>query len=419
MRTLTSVIALVAVLGAASPMTMANAQDVSATLAQRLSNAVTQSEPATTTSSSSLPAASYTAAQLDKLVSPIALYPDALLAQVLVASTYPDQVNAAGALIARAPNMSDSDLADAVSAGQWDQSILVLLSGFPSVLSRMADQTSWTSDLGTAFASDHAGVMSAIQTMRSEAMDKGNLTSNTAQVVSRGDSGITIRPADPKVVYVPQYDPETVYVDRDVAYAGPAPIATGVNPIVAGAIGFGAGLLVSSLWNNSHNSGNDGNHGWANYWHQDAIDWRREALYAHPGPNPAPWAPPPRGTGHPNPAPVASTAPVPAPASANRHRPGEPSASTAPASRPSSEHQPSAAGKTPAHRREQANDAARPQSPTTERDRHQRHEAQTQGTGHQAAPSQATRTREAHQNSQEQRPAEACRHRPNDPACKS
>jgi hypothetical protein len=392
-------------------MNMAYAQDVSATLAQRLNNAVTQSEPATTTSSSSLPAASYTAAQLDKLVSPIALYPDALLAQVLVASTYPDQVNAAGALIARAPNMSDSDLADAVSAGQWDQSILVLLSGFPSVLSRMADQTSWTSDLGTAFASDHAGVISAIQTMRSEAMDKGNLTSNTAQVVSRNDSGITIRPADPKVVYVPQYDPETVFVDRDVAYAGPAPIATGVNPIVAGAIGFGAGLLVSNLWNNSNDNNGNGNHGWANYWHQDAIDWRREALYPRPGPNPAPWAPPPR---HAMPGPVASQPP------AHQHRPGQPSssvASTAPAAQPPAARHPASTTRTSEQRPQQASNATPPRPATAAHDHHHpRPEAQTPVAQHQPATSPAARSRN---NSHEQSPATACKHHPNGPACKS
>ena len=291
MRTLTSIIALVAVLGA--PLSAALAQDDAT--AARLRAAVSQAGSPPLPAVSATAPTSYTSDELDQIVAPVALYPDALLAQVLVAATFPDQVADAGALIERAPGMSDDALARAVAAGHWDESVLTLLSGFPSVLGRMASDMDWTRRLGDAVTDDDPGVMAAVQHMRGQAYAAGNLASNRAQVVNQGSDGITIRPADPKVVYVPQYDPAAVYSTRDVAYAGPPPAANpGVNPIVAGAIGFGAGYLVSSLIDDDHH---DDDH-WSGYWQRDDVfNWHSGAFYPRPGPGAPPWAPPPGG-GH-------------------------------------------------------------------------------------------------------------------------
>lgn len=295
MKSFSSVVALVAVLGTGLPPGLASAQGVSPDLAARLRDAVAQAEPQISPTTGGVSSASFSTSELDHIVAPIALYPDALLAQVLVASTYPDQVSAAGQLISRASGMSDSDLSDAIAAQQWDQSVLVLLSGFPSVVSRMADDMGWTRELGSAVTSDNASVMSAVQRMRSQAAAAGNLVSNRAQAVRTTSSGISIVPADPKVVYVPTYDPETVYTTRNVAYAGP-PVETvqsspGINPFVAGALGFGAGLLVSNLFHHAdhHDSSSPPPPPpppgpWANYWQRDdVIDWRTGGVRPAPG----------------------------------------------------------------------------------------------------------------------------------------
>lgn len=302
MRNLTSIVALVAVLGGAlaTPLSPAIAQD--ATTAARLRAAVGQAQPLATQGTLQ-PAVSFSSDELNKLVARIALYPDALLAQVLVAATFPDQVSDAGDLIQRAPGMSDSALSDAVAAAHWDESVLLLLAGFPTVLSRMAGDPDWTRQLGEAVTNDNPAVMAAVQHMRTQAVAAGNLTTNRAQVVNTGSSGITIRSADPKVVYVPQYDPVTVYSTRDAVYSGPAPVASsgGVNPIVAGALGFGAGFLVSKLVDNHDDHDDDQ---WSGYWQRDDVfDWHSGGFYPRPGPGAPIWAPPPGGGPMPPPPP--------------------------------------------------------------------------------------------------------------------
>ncbi|MFT3973756.1 MAG: DUF3300 domain-containing protein [Amaricoccus sp.] len=386
MRSLTSAIALAATLGAALPLAPlpgpASAQDVSPALAERLHDAVGDAEPSGGTS--------FSTAELDHLVAPIALYPDALLAQVLVAATYPDQVSAAGAVIDRAAGMSDDALSDAIASGHWDESILVLLSGFPSVLDRMAAQPDWTRDLGAAVTADHPGIMAAVQTMRTQAAAQGNLTSNAAQVVSRSSSGISIRPADPKVVYVPEYDPDTVYVTRDVTYAGPKPAASGVNPIVAGALGFGAGLVVANLWHDSHH--HDSNPGWSDYWQrQNVFDWQGGNFYPQPGPQPAPWAPPP--VAH-------RPGPPPAPPVPAAHRPGPPPAGQPDGQSPG--HRPAA---TPAANPGADTDAAPPRTAAPDHRRPPEPQQPQQGQGVPAPQQQARPRPQAHPDTQAGKPA--------------
>lgn len=422
MRSLTSAIALVAALATVVPSHPGWTQDVSPALAQRLRDAVAQAEPPPVPPDSGVTPGTFSSQELDHLVAPIALYPDALLAQVLVASTFPDQVSAAGDLIGRASGLSDAALSDAIAAGHWDPSVLALVSGFPSVVTRMADDMGWTRDLGAAVAGDDSGVMAAVQTMRSEAIAKGNLQSNRAQTVVQDTSGISIRPADPKVVYVPQYDPDTIYETRGAVYGGPAPVASsGVNPLVAGAIGFGAGLLVANLWHDDHHHDSGGGEGWPGYWQRpNVFDWEGGRFYPRPGPNPAPWAPPPHGQRGPGPGPAPGNAGVP-PAPPHRHGgnpPAPPGSSHQAGSQPrqSDTHAPSAPP--PQHRRTQslealgAEEAPRPdhRQPPQAEARH----AQAPDQGREA-PRQAG---DQHGGSRQQASPEYCKRHPDDAACR-
>ena len=198
--------------------------------------------------------------ELDALVAPVALYPDALLAQVLVAATHPLQVAKADQLIAASAEMPEDELTDALARQDFDPSVLVLLAGFPTVVSRMAEDLDWTERLGLAMLSQDEDVLEAVQRMRAEAEAVGNLESNEAQIVEEDAGEIYIRPADPEVVYVPSYDPVTTYTTPytpayTTPYAGAMPYGASSsslnplhNPLVAGALAFGAALLVQELF---------------------------------------------------------------------------------------------------------------------------------------------------------------------------
>ena len=167
--------------------------------------------------------------ELDALVAPVALYPDALLAQVLVAATHPLQVAKADQLIAASAEMPEDELTDALARQDFDPSVLVLMAGFPTVVSRMAEDLDWTERLGLAMLSQDEDVLEAVQRMRAEAEAVGNLESNEAQIVEEDAGEIYIRPADPEVVYVPSYDPVTTYTTPYTpAYTTPY---TGTSPM--------------------------------------------------------------------------------------------------------------------------------------------------------------------------------------------
>lgn len=225
--------------------------------------------------------------ELDELVSPVALYPDALLAQVLVAASYPLQVVEAERFIGESESMSDPDLAEALKGKTWDPSILVLASGFPTVIKRMSDDLEWTDRLGRAMVNQDDDVLAAVQRKRAEAKELGYLADNAAQTVETNDSGdISIVPADPKVVYVPTYDPEAVYTSRPTTQPYVAPVAQATtggfhpDPLLTGALAFGAALLVTQLFGNDHDDDNDD--GWDDYWHRRQFDWRDRQFYPRP-----------------------------------------------------------------------------------------------------------------------------------------
>ena len=157
------------------------------------------------------PAPSFTPEQLDKLVARIALYPDSLLAQVLAAATYSDQIPDAARWADQHHYLTGQALANAIQADHlpWDPSVQALLP-FPSVLEMMANDMSWTTDLGNAFLSQQQDVMDAVQRERKKARDYGYLRSNAQIIVSDGPY-ITIVPVHPAFVPVPYYDPAIVF----------------------------------------------------------------------------------------------------------------------------------------------------------------------------------------------------------------
>src|SRR5215472_7384290 len=155
-----------------------------------------------------------TADQLTDLVAPIALYPDGLLSQVLVAATYPLEVVEAQQWVQKNPNLSRTQLIDAAKLQPWDPSVQAMVA-FPDVLKSLNQDVRWTTDLGNAFLAQQADVMRAVQRLRASAQANGRLKSTPQQTVSAetqgGQEAIAIQPANPDVVYVPTYDPSYIW----------------------------------------------------------------------------------------------------------------------------------------------------------------------------------------------------------------
>jgi hypothetical protein len=203
-----------------------------------LLQAQSASQPA---SASTPPAvAPLTSSQLDTLVAPIALYPDALVAQVLAAASYADEVAFADLWLGQNQNLQGAALTQAVDQQSWDPSVKALTQ-FPSVLHNLAKNLSWTSSLGQAFENQQSDVMAAVQVMRAKAEAAGTLQSSSQiKVVQQSPQTIIIEPASSNVVYVPQYNPAVVYGAPLVvpAYTPPVAVAAGVS--------FGAGVAIGA-----------------------------------------------------------------------------------------------------------------------------------------------------------------------------
>ena len=149
-------------------------------------------------------------AQLERLVAPIALYPDSLVAQVLAASTYPGQIVDAEEWMKAHPGLSATDLAAQVDQQQWEPSVKALVQ-FPSVLANLSSNLGWTSELGDAYYNQPEDVMKAVQQMRKKARKAGNLQPTSQLNVNEQQDQIFIEPVNPEVVYVPAFDPWLVY----------------------------------------------------------------------------------------------------------------------------------------------------------------------------------------------------------------
>jgi hypothetical protein len=170
------------------------------------------------------PAQPFPPDQLDTLVAPVALYPDALLSQVLVAATYPLEVAEAPQWLQQNRNLQGQQLMDAARQQNWDPSIQALVA-FPDVINLLSSNIRWTTDLGNAFLAQQADVMNAVQRMRAQAKAAGKLNSNAQETVTtetQGDrTAIEIQPANPQVVYVPQYNPEYIWGPPAYGYYPP------------------------------------------------------------------------------------------------------------------------------------------------------------------------------------------------------
>jgi len=205
--------------------------------------------------------------QLQQLVAPIALYPDSLVAQILAASAFPEQVVEANRWVQAHSDLQGDSLGQSVDQQPWDPSVKAL-AAFPSVLGNMDKNLSWTSSLGDAYYNQEQDVMDAIQVMRQRAEQSGNLKSTPQQTVTDQDSNISVQPANPQVVYVPAYNPWLVYGGPIVAWPGwyPYPGIWFGGPYLSFGVGFGVGFY--------------GGYGWG--WGHWGFDWHNHyAVYNH------------------------------------------------------------------------------------------------------------------------------------------
>jgi hypothetical protein len=184
--------------------------------------------------------------ELDQLVAPIALHPDDLIAQILMASTYPLEVVQADRWAKQNANLKGDALAKALEAQEWDPSVKSLVN-FPQVLAMMSEKLDWTQKLGDAFIEDQKRVLDTIQSLRAKAQAAGNLKTTKEQTVIVEEKIIKIEPANPQVIYVPSYNPTVVYG----AWPYPAypPYAYYPPGYIAGsAFWFAAGVGMSMAW---------------------------------------------------------------------------------------------------------------------------------------------------------------------------
>ncbi|MGA9251747.1 MAG: DUF3300 domain-containing protein, partial [Roseobacter sp.] len=225
---------------ASSPLTPAIAQQADGASTETAAEAETQTAAEDLLSSD----------QLDELVAPVALFPDTLLIQVFVASTYPLEVIKAQQWLEDNEGLTQEEISAGVQQQDWDPSVQVLAEAFPDVLTRMADNIDWTELAGSAMLAQTDDAMAAVQRMRETAIDAGSLQDTPEQVVARDETdAVTILPADPEVIYVPQYNTETVYVSD----------ANNNNNNDA-LLFFGSAILIAAIIDNNNNDY------WGGYW---------------------------------------------------------------------------------------------------------------------------------------------------------
>src|SRR5262245_1853946 len=184
--------------------------------------------------------------ELEQLVAPIALHPDPLISQILMASTYPLEVAIADRWVKQNPNLKGDTLTSALENQDWDPSVKSLVN-FPQVLSMMSEKLDWTQRLGDAFLADQKKILDTIQSLRAKAKASGNLESTKEQKVIVEEQIIKIEPANPQVVYVPTYNPTVVYG----AWPYPAYPPYYYYPpgyVASSMMWFGAGMAMGAAW---------------------------------------------------------------------------------------------------------------------------------------------------------------------------
>jgi uncharacterized membrane protein YgcG len=211
--------------------------------------------------------------QLQQLVAPIALYPDPLVAQILAASTFPEQVVEADRFVQGNPGLTGQTLAQAVDQQPWDASVKAL-TAFPAVLGNMDKNLSWTSALGDAYFNQPQDVMNAVQVMRQQAQASGNLQSTPQQAVTTQGSTIDIEPTSPDVVYVPAYDPWAVYGVPIAPWPDwyPYPGIWFGGPYLSFGVGFPIGFYGHFGWGWSR---------WRFNWPGRMVIFNRNPYYSH------------------------------------------------------------------------------------------------------------------------------------------
>jgi Protein of unknown function (DUF3300) len=212
--------------------------------------------------------------QLQQLVAPIALYPDALIAQILSAATYPDQVVDAERWMEQHKDLKGASLASEVDKQSWDPSVKALAQ-FPAVLANMSQNLAWTSELGDVHVNQQQELTQAIQTMRQRAKQAGNLNTTPQESVKTKGKTIVIQPAAADVVYVPQYDPWLVYGTPMAIFPGwyPYPGLFLDGPGIGFGLGFGVGLFAGFGW---------GWHGWGYDWgHGGRVEYNHDTYISH------------------------------------------------------------------------------------------------------------------------------------------
>ena len=221
------------------------------------------------------PAQPLNAGQLEQLVAPIALYPDALVAQVLAASTYPNQVADADQWLQTQPYGSPEQVAAGADVQSWDPSVKAL-TAFPRVLAQMDRNLQWTSDLGNAYYNQPQDVLEAVQVMRGRAEAAGTLQSTPQQRVYYDQGYIQLMPADPQVVYVPTYNPWTVYGDAVSPYPGFSLLGALGSFFGSSPINYGLGIALTAFRNTPW-----GWLAWGLNWLADTVLFNHSDYYSH------------------------------------------------------------------------------------------------------------------------------------------
>ncbi|MCX5817176.1 MAG: DUF3300 domain-containing protein [Proteobacteria bacterium] len=185
--------------------------------------------------------------ELEQMLAPIALYPDSLLVQIFMASTYPLEIVEAARWAKTNQNLKGDRLTAALEKQNWDPSVKSLIN-FPSVLAMMNDKLEWTQKLGDAFLVQEKSVMDTVQKLRAKAQAQGMLKSTDQQKVTTQAQTIIIEPASPQVIYVPAYDPVVVYGPWMYPAYPPYPYYPPGAVIGASAVSFGLGVAVGAAW---------------------------------------------------------------------------------------------------------------------------------------------------------------------------
>ena len=222
------------------------------------------------------PAAQFPATgTLSQLLAPIALYPDQLLAQMLMSAGVPAKITELDQWLKANQKLKGTALQDAAVKAGFDPSFVALVL-FPQVVGTMASQIAWTTALGVAFTSDRSAVFASIQKLRLQAKDVGTLKSSPQQAVetkttSAGEQVIVIEPTNPQVVYVPQYNTQVVYTQAPTQVVVVQEDDDAGEAVAAGLIGFTAGIAIGAAMDNNYYYGPYGWRGGA-YMYNDAWD---------------------------------------------------------------------------------------------------------------------------------------------------